>query len=81
MSMGYDNVYPKPMLPAEPETEHPPNHEPLKVIQPVDPFHNAFYYTVDQQNNMFSQSYNPQVIVPMMYRRHKKHEFIPMQPE
>ena len=48
MSIGYDKFYPKPFLPVKPQTEHPPSFEPVKMIQPVDPFHNAFYYTNDQ---------------------------------
>ena len=55
--------------------------EPLKVIQPVDPFHNAFFYTNDQQNNILSQQYKPEVVIPMMYRRrHRRHEFEPISP-
>ena len=72
--------YPKAYLPVKPNVEHPPPFEPLKVIQPVDPFHNAFFYTNDQQNNILSQQYKPEVVIPMMYRRRHKHEFEPISP-
>ena len=51
MSIGYDKFYPKPFLPVKPQTEHPPSFEPVKMIQPVDPFHNAFYYTNDHRHD------------------------------
>ena len=58
MTIGFDKFYPKAYLPVKPNVEHPPPFEPLKVIQPVDPFHNAFFYTNDQQNNLFSQQFS-----------------------
>ena len=80
MTIGFDKFYPKAYLPVKPNVEHPPPFEPLKVIQPVDPFHNAFFYTNDQQNNILSQQYKPEVVIPMMYRRRHKHEFEPISP-
>ena len=81
MTIGFDKFYPKAYLPVKPNVEHPPPFEPLKVIQPVDPFHNAFFYTNDQQNNLFSQQFKPEVVIPMMYRRrHRRHEFEPISP-
>ena len=62
MTIGFDKFYPKAYLPVKPNVEHPPPFEPLKVIQPVDPFHNAFFYTNDQQNNILSQQYKPEVV-------------------
>ena len=78
MSIGFDKFYPKPLLPVKPDVEHPPSFEPLKVIQPVDPFHNAFFYTNDQQNNLFSQQFQPEIVIPMMYRKRHRHEFEPI---
>lgn len=80
MSIGYDKFYPKPFLPVKPQTEHPPSFEPVKMIQPVDPFHNAFYYTNDHQNNIVSQNFQPEVVIPMMYRRRRRHDFVPVEP-
>lgn len=69
----------KPFTVAQPPANHPPNHEPCKVIQPADPFHNAFYYTWETQNNLLGLQHKPEVIQPVRYARRRKHEFIPIE--
>lgn len=71
----------KPYIPAQPPATHPPPEEPCKVIQPTDPFHNAFYYTNEEQNNVLGKKYQPEVITPVRYVRRRKHEFIPIDAE
>lgn len=76
--MSYLEV--KHYIPAQPHPTHPPQHEPIKILQPTDPFHNAFYYTNDEQNNILGQRVPvDQVVNPVRYVRRRRHEFIPIE--